>query len=89
MIASVVRGSLGAVLGGAVAGAALRARQLSRARDASIADVVGELPGVLQQDAERLMEAARVAVAEGKRAAVQREEELEKVLRQPRQKGGT
>lgn len=84
----VLRGALGAVVGAAVAGVALRARQVSRDRDESIVDALAELPEVLQEDCARIADAARAAVADGRRAAIRREREIEEALARPRPSEG-
>ena len=66
---SVLRGMVGATLGAAVAGIALRVRVIARERDASIGEVIADLPNVLSEDASRVVEAARHAVEDGRVAA--------------------
>ena len=77
---SIIRGALGAVIGGTVAGVALRARRLAVKRNASIIEVLPELPEILQRDAERIGDAARAAVLDGRRAAVHKQHEIDRAL---------
>lgn len=64
-----VRGILGAALGAAVAGVAMRVRSASKERNQSVSDVIADLPGILAEDATRLADAARHAVEDGRDAA--------------------
>jgi hypothetical protein len=85
----VVRGSIGAVVGAALAGAALRARQLSRERGTSIVDVLPDLPELLRDDAGRIAEAAQGALADGRAAARRREGEINEELAHARRMRGS
>ena len=66
---SAVRGILGAALGAAVAGVAMRVRSASKERDQPVGDVLADLPGILAEDVTRLSDAARHAVEDGRAAA--------------------
>jgi hypothetical protein len=66
---SALRGILGAAMGAAVAGVALRVRTVSKERGQSLSEVVADLPGVLAEDATRIADAARHAMEDGREAA--------------------
>ncbi len=66
---SLVRGILGAALGAATAGVALRVRSVAKERGQSLADVASDLPGILAEDVTRIADAARAAVDDGREAA--------------------
>jgi hypothetical protein len=66
---NVVRGIFGAILGALAAGVALRVRSVARERDQRVDEVLGDLPGVLADDATRIADAARTAVSDGREAA--------------------
>ena len=66
---SVVRGIVGAALGAATAGVALRVRAVARQRGQSLAEVAADLPGILAEDASQIVAAARHAVEDGREAA--------------------
>lgn len=66
---SSARGILGAVLGAATAGIALRVHAVARHRGQSVPETLVDLPQVLAEDATRVAEAARHAVEDGRDAA--------------------
>ncbi len=66
---SVVRGIVGAALGAATAGIAMRVRSVAKERDQSLLDVAGDLPGILAEDATRIADAARHALEDGREAS--------------------
>lgn len=66
---SAVRGILGATLGAAAAGLAMRVRTASRERSQPVSEVLADLPGILAEDATRVADAARLAVRDGREAA--------------------
>lgn len=66
---SAVRGILGATLGAAAAGIAMRVRTASRERNQPVSEVLADLPGILADDATRVADAARLAVRDGREAA--------------------
>lgn len=66
---SVVRGIVGAALGAATAGIALRVRSVAKERDQSLVDVAADLPGILAEDATRIADAARHALEDGREAS--------------------
>lgn len=63
-----VRGIIGAILGALAAGIALRVRHVSQAREQSIGEVLTDLPGIVAEDATRIVDAARHAVVDGRAA---------------------
>jgi len=67
---SSARGILGAVLGAATAGIALRVHAVARHRGQSVSSTIADLPQLLADDAARVAKAARLAAQDG-RAAVQ------------------
>lgn len=83
------RSIVGAVIGAALAGAALRVRQEAQRRGVPIADMVPELPDLVAQDIRVISEAVRGAVHDGRVASRAAESELDKVLARPRQTGDT
>ena len=66
---SVVRGIVGAALGAAVAGVALRVRTAAKERDQSLGEVIADLPGIVGEDVTRISDAARHAYDDGRAAA--------------------
>ena len=66
---SALRGILGATVGAAVAGVAMRVRSAARERNQPISDVIADLPGILVEDATRVADAARHAFEDGQTAA--------------------
>jgi hypothetical protein len=66
---SIVRGIIGAALGAATAGVALRVRTVAKERGQSVAEVAADLPGILSEDLTRIADAARGAVDDGREAA--------------------
>lgn len=76
----VLRTAFGAILGGLVAGMALRLRRVAQARGETIVDVLPDAPQILQEDVAQLRRAARAAAADGKAAAARREREIEQTL---------
>lgn len=66
---SVVRGILGAALGAATAGVAIRVRQVAKERDLPLTEVISDLPGILSEDVTHLADAARHALEDGRDAA--------------------
>lgn len=66
---SALRSITGATLGAATAGLLLRVRTVSKERGRPIADVVGDLPGILAEDTTRVSDAARKALQDGRVAA--------------------
>lgn len=66
---SVVRGIVGASLGAATAGIAMRVRSVAKERGQSVVDVAGDLPGILAEDALRIADAARHALEDGREAS--------------------
>ena len=81
---SYVKAGLGAVVGGAVAGVALRARRLSQQRGVPLTEVLADLPEVLREDLSSIGDAAQAAFGDAKRAAAAREAEIDRVLAQGR-----
>lgn len=67
---SILRGTVGAVLGATVAAIALRARSVAREREQSVPEVLADLPGIRAQDASHIADAARDAVVDGREATV-------------------
>lgn len=65
----IVRGIVGATLGTAAAAVALRVRSVAKERDQSTGEVLQELPALLAEDATRVGDAARNAVADGREAS--------------------
>ncbi len=82
---SVVRGLLGAAIGAAGAVVALRLRSVMQERDESLSEVLGDLPGILAEDATRLGDAARGALDDGRaatsRARIEFDEQVERRAR--------
>ena len=66
---SAIRGMVGAAMGAAVAGVAMRVRSVSRERNQPVGDVIADLPGILAEDVTRIADAARHAVDDGREAA--------------------
>lgn len=66
---NVIRGIVGAALGAATAGIALRVRSVAKERDQSLLDVASDLPGILAEDATRIADAARHAYEDGREAS--------------------
>lgn len=66
---SSVRGILGAAIGAAVAGVAIRVRTASKERGQDVSEVLADLPGILADDATRVADAARHALEDGRVAA--------------------
>ena len=67
---SAVRGMLGAAIGAAAAAVALRVRSVSKERGVPIGEVISDLPDILTEDATRIVDAAREAVGDGRKAAI-------------------
>lgn len=66
---NVLRGIIGGLLGAVGAAVALRVRSVMVEREEPLADVLGDLPGILADDVARLGDAARGALADGREAA--------------------
>lgn len=66
---SSARGLLGTSLGAAVAVVGLRVAAVAKRRDMSLAEVVGDLPNVLAEDAQLVAESAKAALRDGREAA--------------------
>ncbi len=66
---SVIRGIIGATLGAATAGIALRVASVAKERGQSVGEVAADLPGILSEDVTRIVDAARHAVEDGREAA--------------------
>lgn len=66
---SLVRGMLGAAVGAAVAGVAMRVRSASKETGQPIGEVIADLPGILSEDVTRISDAARHAYDDGRVAA--------------------
>lgn len=66
---SAVRGILGAALGAAAAGVAMRVRTVAKERNQPVGEVLTDLPGILAEDATRVVDAARHALEDGREAA--------------------
>jgi hypothetical protein len=66
---SVFRGVVGAALGAATAGVALRVRAVAKERGQSLSEVASDLPGILAEDATRIADAARHALEDGREAS--------------------
>ncbi|MCW2949141.1 MAG: hypothetical protein JWN41_154 [Thermoleophilia bacterium] len=64
-----VRSFAGGLVGASVAAIALRVHALARRRDQPISTVILDLPAILQEDASRIVDAARHAVKDGRVAA--------------------
>lgn len=84
---SIIRGTMGAAVGAALAGVALRVRNESRRRGVSPTELVGELPSLIGDDVRKIRAAAEGALRDGQRAARATEHEIDKVLSRPRQTG--
>jgi hypothetical protein len=67
---SILRGTVGAVVGAAAAAIALRVRSVARERDQPVTEVLVDLPGILAEDASHIADAARHAVSDGREASV-------------------
>jgi hypothetical protein len=86
---SIVRGTIGALLGAAGAAVALRVRSVMKERDETLAEVVGDLPGILAEDVSRLGDAARGALEDGRTASARARIEFdEQVARRARRTEG-
>ena len=88
---SAFRTIVGAALGATVADVALRVRTVAKERDASIMDVLPEMPEVLAEDARVVAAAAKGAIDDGRKAAGRKEREIDlyiEGLRTVKQPGG-
>ena len=84
---SIIRGTIGAVFGAAVAGVALRVRRESQRRGVSPVDLISDVPSLIGEDLRKVRDAAEGAMRDGQRAARATEQEIDKVLSRPRQTG--
>ncbi len=84
---SMIRGTIGALVGAAVAGVALTLRRESQRRGVPASDLLGDIPDIVQDDMRRIVRAAEGAMRDGQRAAHATEAHIEKVLSRPRQTG--
>jgi hypothetical protein len=80
------RAAVGAAMGAAAAAAALRLRTLARDRGegAGYLSVIHDLPGALRQDVDRIGDAARGAIDDGRDAAERTEAEIDRVIAEGR-----
>lgn len=74
------RAIAGAVVGGAIAGIAYRVRQLTRDGDKTLAQILPELPAILQADVQQLATDVREAASDGTRAAAEKQAEVDQHL---------
>jgi gas vesicle protein len=86
---SLFRSITGAVLGAAVAGAALRLKYLADQPGVSLSDAAAQLPDALKDDVARVREAAEGAWRDGLDEAKRQEAEIDKVLSGARRKRGS
>lgn len=65
---SQLRTMLAAAAGAAAAGVVLRVHAVASGSGRPVADVIADLPGLLAHDATRVVDAARIAAADGRSA---------------------
>lgn len=81
-----IRTAVGIVSGACAAFAVLRVRRAARKQGRSFGAVLPELPSLLHRDIERVTDATRLAIADGKSAAEDRRDEIEQVFQGQRLK---
>jgi hypothetical protein len=83
-----LRGIIGAALGASTAAVAIRVRGLWREREQPLQEVLADLPAILAQDASRIGDAARGALADGRdaayRARIEFDEQVDRHARRTR-----
>lgn len=84
---SMLRGTIGALVGAAVAGVALSLRRESQRRGVSAVELLGDVPELVHDDVQRVVKAAEGALRDGQRAAHAAETHISEVLSRPRQTG--